>query len=70
MEEDLEEDDELKLSDPADCDKDAKSVGDNSSVDESEPRNDENNISTKRRGPRTTIKAKQLELLRSKNSPG
>lgn len=54
---------------PADrdcCDKDSKSLcGDDESGDEDETRNDENNISTKRRGPRTTIKAKQLELLKS-----
>ncbi|OWA53426.1 putative LIM/homeobox protein Lhx5 [Hypsibius exemplaris] len=50
------------------CDKDGKSVnGDNtSSIDESEPRNgNDENVSTKRRGPRTTIKAKQLELLKN-----
>ncbi|XP_055350143.1 LIM/homeobox protein Lhx1-like [Paramacrobiotus metropolitanus] len=39
--------------------------GDTSSMDESEPRNDENNITAKRRGPRTTIKAKQLDLLKN-----
>ena len=52
-------------------DADAKNqteLAETSSLDESEPRNDENNMSTKRRGPRTTIKAKQLDLLKSTSS--